>query len=84
MTVATQTRKPHPSSVKEVHHSGNGFNLTDYLQGVKLEWHKITWPPQAQVIAETGVVLLVVLVFSTFVYIVDKLLQLLIQLTVHI
>lgn len=55
------------------------FNLLEYLKGVKQEWHKISWPTRPQIIAETGVVLVVVTIFSLFVYLVDKTFQFIIQ-----
>jgi preprotein translocase subunit SecE len=55
------------------------FNLVEYLKGVRQEWHKITWPPREQVIAETGVVLFVVTFFSLFVFFLDKVFQFIIQ-----
>lgn len=55
------------------------FNLMDYFKGVRQEWSKVTWPSRPQVIAETGVVLVVVTIFSLFVFLVDKLFQLVVQ-----
>ncbi len=56
------------------------FDFAEYFKGVKQEWYKITWPTRPQVIAETGVVLIVVTIFSLFVFGVDKIFQLLISL----
>ncbi len=55
------------------------FDLKEYFKGVRQEWSKITWPPRTQVIAETGVVLVVVTLFSLFVFVIDKVFQLVIQ-----
>jgi preprotein translocase subunit SecE len=55
------------------------FNLLEYFKGVKQEWSKITWPTREQVLAETGVVLVVVAVFSVFIFVVDKIFQWMIQ-----
>ncbi|MFA6988950.1 MAG: preprotein translocase subunit SecE [Candidatus Gastranaerophilaceae bacterium] len=45
--------------------------IVNYLKGVKTEWHKVTWPERGQVIAETIVVIGVVLFFTTLVYLID-------------
>ena len=50
---------------------GKPFNLVEYFKGVKQEWFKITWPPRPLVIANTGIVIVVVLLFTVFVYLVD-------------
>ncbi|MCR4881413.1 MAG: preprotein translocase subunit SecE [bacterium] len=47
-------------------------NLKKYFKGVKSEWGKITWPMRELVIADTCVVLVVVLIITLFVYAVDK------------
>jgi preprotein translocase subunit SecE len=51
------------SSVKE--------NISSYFKGVKLEWGKITWPEKKQVIAQTIMVLGVVIFFTVLVYLLD-------------
>lgn len=38
--------------------------ITEYFKGVKAEYGKITWPDRKQVIAQTLVVILVVLAFT--------------------
>lgn len=55
------------------------FNMVEYFKGVKQEWHKVTWPGRGEVLRETAVVLFVVALFSTFVFVVDKLFQAIIQ-----
>lgn len=55
------------------------FNVVEYFKGVRQEWQRVTWPSKPQVIAETGVVLVVVTLFSLFVFLVDKIFQFLIQ-----
>jgi len=45
--------------------------LKTYFKGVKSEWGKITWPVKQQVVAETGVVIFIVTIFTTFVYLID-------------
>lgn len=55
------------------------FDLVGYFQGVRQEWHKITWPSREQVIAETGVVVVIVAIFSVLVFAIDKIYQLIIQ-----
>ena len=45
--------------------------IKTYLKGVKAEWGKITWPERKQVIGQTVIVLLVVAVFTTYVFALD-------------
>ena len=45
--------------------------LTTYFKGVKAEWGKITWPERNQVVVETVFVLAIVIAFTLFVYIID-------------
>jgi len=47
-------------------------SVTNYFKGVKVEWGKITWPEQRQVVVETIVVLLVVFFFVSLIFIYDK------------
>jgi preprotein translocase subunit SecE len=68
-----------PSMSKATSNEETPFNLIEYLQGVRQEWHKISWPTRPQIVAETGVVLVVVALFSAFVFGVDKLFQFIIQ-----
>ena len=46
-------------------------NMTTYFKGVKSEWGKISWPERRVVIAQTIVVLVVVIFFAIFVLLVD-------------
>lgn len=39
-----------------------------YFKGVKAEWGKITWPERKQVIAQTIVVLAIVVFFTIYTY----------------
>lgn len=55
------------------------FNLVEYFRGVRQEWHKISWPTRVQIIAETGVVLVVTSIFTLFVFAADKIFQFIIQ-----
>ena len=45
--------------------------LTTYLQGVRSEWGKITWPTQQQIIGQTIVVLVVVAITTLFLFVLD-------------
>lgn len=63
---------------------GQPFNLADYFKGVKQEWTKITWAPREQVLAETGVVIVVVALFTILVFGIDKAFQFLISLMTKI
>jgi len=63
------------SGPKEQPGSSASFNLVEYLKGVRQEWFKVTWPSRSQVVAETGVVLMVVAFFAIFVFLVDKIFQ---------
>ena len=42
-----------------------------YFKGVKAEWSKVSWPQKNQVIAETLIVLGVVVFFTIVVYLMD-------------
>ena len=39
-------------------------SVITYFKGVKAEWGKVSWPQKQQVIAETGIVLAVVIFFT--------------------
>ena len=39
-----------------------------YFKGVKAEWGKITWPERKQVIAQTIIVLTIVIAFTIYTY----------------
>ena len=39
-----------------------------YFKGVKAEWGKITWPERKQVIAQTVIVLVIVIAFTIYTY----------------
>ena len=47
-------------------------SIATYFKGVKSEWGKITWPERQQVVVETMFVLAIVIAFTLFVYIIDK------------
>ena len=47
--------------------------VIQYFKGVKLEWGKITWPERKQVIAQTIVVLVIVIAFTIYTYGLDVL-----------
>jgi len=68
-----------PMSKENPAETQKSFNPVEFLKGVKQEWHRVTWPTREQVLAETGVVLVVVAVFSAFVFVVDKLFQWIVQ-----
>ena len=42
--------------------------IVTYLKGVKSEWGKITWPERKQVVAQTIVVLVIVIAFTIYTY----------------
>jgi len=46
--------------------------LTDYLKGVKSEWHKITWPTPPQIWGQTIVVLVMVSIVTICLFIIDN------------
>jgi len=46
--------------------------LINYFKGVKSEWGKVTWPERQQVVVETVFVVVIVFVFTIFIYGVDK------------
>ena len=39
-----------------------------YFKGVKTEWGKITWPERKQVIAQTVIVIVIVIAFTLYTY----------------
>ena len=47
-------------------------DIISYFKGVRTEWGKITWPERHQVIVETIFVLAIVLMFTAFIYVVDR------------
>lgn len=49
--------------------------LIAYFKGIKSEWGKITWPERKQVITQTAVVLVIVIVFTVYTYGLDILLK---------
>ena len=46
-------------------------SIVNYFKGVRVEWGKITWPERQQVVVETGFVVVIVFVFTVFIYFVD-------------
>ncbi len=42
--------------------------IIQYFKGVKSEWGKITWPERKQVIAQTVIVLVIVIAFTIYTY----------------
>ena len=46
-----------------------------YFKGVKAEWGKITWPERKQVVAQTIIVLVIVIAFTIYTYGLDLLFQ---------
>lgn len=46
--------------------------LKEYFKGVKSEWGKVTWPERPQVINETIVVLVIVVIFTVLVFSLDS------------
>ena len=51
-----------------------------YLRGVKTEWGKITWPEKNQVVVEAFFVVVIVFVFTLFIYFADKIFEWLLSL----
>ena len=49
--------------------------IKTYFKGVKIEWGKITWPAKEQVGQQTLATIIIVLAFTVFIYVLDKLLQ---------
>jgi len=46
--------------------------LITYFKGVRVEWGKITWPEKNQVVVETVFVVAIVVIFTIFIFCVDK------------
>ena len=59
------------STEKQVQQNDLKQSLITYFKGVKAEWSKVSWPTRQQVIAETGVVLVVVAFFTIVVFLMD-------------
>ena len=53
--------------------------IITYFKGIKSEWGKITWPQRPQVVTETIVVLVIVFLFTAFVFFVDILFKMLFE-----
>ncbi len=49
--------------------------IVEYFKGIKAEWGKITWPERKQVVAQTIIVLVIVIAFTVYTYGLDLLLQ---------
>ena len=49
--------------------------IVEYFKGIKSEWGKITWPDRKQVVAQTIIVLVIVVLFTIYIYGLDLLLQ---------
>ncbi|MBQ4078950.1 preprotein translocase subunit SecE [bacterium] len=49
--------------------------IVEYFKGIKSEWGKITWPDRKQVVAQTIIVLVIVVLFTIYTYGLDLLLQ---------
>ena len=49
--------------------------IVEYFKGIKAEWGKITWPERKQVVAQTIIVLVIVIAFTIYTYGLDLLLQ---------
>ena len=45
----------------------------EFLHEVRLELKKVTWPTRPEVVGTTGVVLVIVFIFSVFLYMADLL-----------
>jgi preprotein translocase subunit SecE len=45
----------------------------EFLREVRLELKKVTWPTRPEVVGTTGVVLVIVFIFSVFLYMADLL-----------
>ena len=45
----------------------------EFLHEVQLELKKVTWPTRPEVVGTTGVVLVIVFIFSVFLYMADLL-----------
>ncbi len=45
----------------------------EFLREVRLELKKVTWPSRPEVVGTTGVVLVIVFIFSVFLYLADLL-----------
>ncbi len=43
----------------------------EFLHEVRLEMKKVTWPTRPEVVGTTGVVLVIVFIFSIFLYMAD-------------
>jgi preprotein translocase SecE subunit len=50
--------------------------LSNYLLQVRIEMGKVTWPPRAELIESTRIVLVLALVLAVAVFIVDRVLSL--------
>ena len=49
--------------------------IVEYFKGIKSEWGKITWPDRKQVVTQTIIVLVIVVLFTIYTYGLDLLLQ---------
>ena len=79
-------RKKTQYAVRKVNSDANpGFftKTQDYLREVRLELNKVTWPAKNQTIASTFVVIVLVIIISSFLGLVDVSLKGLIKMVLH-
>ena len=58
-------------------------NIINYFRGVRSEWGKITWPEKHQIIAETVFVVIVVVIFTGFIFAVDMIFEEIVKLLIR-
>ncbi len=56
------------------------LNVKTFLESVKLELNKVTWPTRKETVATTGIVLLIVFIISIYLGLCDLILSKLIRL----
>ena len=50
-------------------------SIITYFRGVRTEWGKITWPERHQVVVETCFVIAIVIIFTMYIYGIDKIFE---------
>lgn len=83
MSPSKSSKPPSQSASSSLNPESTGLaGLMLYWQGVRAEWHKITWPSWPQVWGQTIVVLVMVSVMTLLLFIMDYFIHTLVYLMV--
>jgi preprotein translocase subunit SecE len=57
----------------EMPETPSGFNVNNFIQGIREEFDKVVWPSRQQLLSESAAVLLMVTLSAALIFLVDKL-----------